>query len=149
MKNKSLIKEVKHFQKIAGILKENYADYESESGDTSVKVIKFKKNNQDLGMFLNWLESNYTEAQASDTDTWDTDESFYFDPTTLTLVLYNEEFDMEGNQEFHDYLQDLKSNIRSIKESGKMEEWEEGDEIEDEEEPYENDMDNLDTSLPK
>lgn len=90
-------------------------DYEGEEEDALVRVIKFKKNNQDLGMFLNWLESYYTEAQTSDISTWDTDESFYFDPATLTLVLYNEEFDMEGNQEFHDYLQGLKSNILSIK----------------------------------
>lgn len=35
------------------------------------------------------------------------------------------------------------------KELMEVREWEEGDEEEDEEEPYENDMDNLDTTLPK
>ena len=80
-----------------------------------MQIVKFKENTAQLSSFLNWLDSYYTKASSGNIDTWDTDESFYFDPRTLTLILYNEEFDMEENEEFHDYLQDLRGNIQSIK----------------------------------
>lgn len=120
---KSQINEVRKFQKIAGILKEDMHLDDSTTNNISeyygkpspLKIIKFKDSTSELTSFLNWLEWNYTEASTPVFSTWDTDESYYFDPATLTLVLFNEEFAMEENEEFHEYLDQLKDNIKSIK----------------------------------
>jgi len=120
---KSQISEVRKFQKIAGILKENMHLDDSTTNNmseyhgktSSLKIIKFKDDTYELHSFLSWLEWNYAKASTPDFNTWDTDESYFFDPATLTLVLFNEEFAMEENEEFHEYLDQLKDNIKSIK----------------------------------
>jgi len=112
MKRK-LINEVRKFQKIAGILKES---------SRSEQIIGFQEYSDDLGSFLNWLEGNYKQATTSDTSQWEEDESFYFDKSTLTLTLWNEEFDENINMEFAEYMNDLKDDIE-------WEEWSDDEEM--------------------
>ena len=143
--------DTKRLQQLAGILKESYmgTPYDS-SEDMAIDMIKKGITRED---------ADYDES--SDSESEDTDamggineagegitisvpeNTSYMD---LAKAVADELKDGYGKHLYKDF---LKALVAALKESGEVKEWEEGDEEEDVEEPYENDMDNLDTSLPK
>ena len=79
------------------------------------KVLKFKKYNEDVNSFLNFLEWNYKESESNDVDKWESDESYFWDEEKLELILWNEEFDLEDIGDGFDYfvyMDRLKNNLK-------------------------------------
>lgn len=79
------------------------------------KVLKFKKYNEDVNSFLNFLEWNYKESGSNDVDKWESDESYFWDEEKLELILWNEEFDLEDIGDGFDYfvyMDRLKNNLK-------------------------------------
>jgi len=79
------------------------------------KVLKFKKYNEDVNSFLNFLEWNYKESESNDIDKWESDESYFWDEEKLELILWNEEFDLEDIGDGFDYfvyMDRLKNNLK-------------------------------------
>ena len=78
------------------------------------KLFRFKKMNRDLKNFLEWLGWYYKEGKSKNIEEWDVDESFYFDEENLELILWNEEFgdEYEGNDEYRDWIEELKNNLK-------------------------------------
>ena len=221
MKKRSLIKEVKHFQKIAGLLKEEEDGLSSQNLDRIAGKVKGSGKLKAVYPFEN--QEKYTwEDFAREVVKQNPDpaggtpkggERIYtleFEDASSVHATFDREDDLKTWEEVVEYyissIEELYSSVAGFakvftwyswhgpfkdlaglvyevtvesrqgiidtvdgsvgcfilgeanefividstwEKGGEMREWEEGDEEKDEEEPYENDMDNLDTSLPR
>ncbi len=117
----------KELKDIAGKVKDFIKSKKSQKADSSVAEVKkkvklreseksehvigFQEYDDVLDSFLNWLKWHYKEASTDNVDEWEEDESFYFDKPSLTLTLWNDEFDKKINSEFAEYIEELEDNI--------------------------------------
>lgn len=117
----------KEIKDLAGKVKEFIKSKKSQKADSSVAEVKkkvklreseksehvigFQEYDDVLDSFLNWLKWHYKEASTDNVDEWEEDESFYFDKPSLTLTLWNDEFDKKINSEFAEYIEELEDNI--------------------------------------
>lgn len=117
----------KELKDIAGKVKDFIKSKKNQKADSSVAEVKkkvklreseksehvigFQEYDDVLDSFLNWLKWHYKEASTDNVDEWEEDESFYFDKPSLTLTLWNDEFDKKINSEFAEYIEELEDNI--------------------------------------
>jgi hypothetical protein len=131
----SKLNEIKEFKKLAGLLKEGYADYESESGDTASMG-----NINEAG--AKWQSKLNPEVNGIEIYN-DGDNRLFviFDKNTGGISIIND-FNGGDFDEIWGTDRDVRPELlASINGGSEVKEWEDGDEEEDEEEGY-------DTGIP-